>query len=70
MYWYLKEGVISSKLEAGNWSCKVLPQDFSKTVRNVVKIYTGEDDECPLTDEKLISLRDFLEERVQGLLQK
>lgn len=70
VYWYLKEGVISSKLEAGNWGCRVLPQDFSKTVRNVVNIYTGEDDECPLSKDELIFLRDYLEERVQALLQK
>lgn len=70
VYWYLKEGVISSKLEAGNWGCKVLPQDFNKTVRKVVNIYTGKDDECPLSKEELILLRDYLEERVQGLLQK
>ncbi|GEN85240.1 streptomycin 3''-adenylyltransferase [Sporosarcina luteola] len=70
VYWYLKEGVISSKLEAGIWGCRVLPKYFSKIVRNVVNIYTGEDDEWPLSIEELIFLRDYLEERVQGLLQK
>lgn len=70
VYWYLKEGVISSKLEAGNWGCRVLPQDFSKTVRNVVKIYMGEEENCPLSKEELVFLRDYLKEKVQELLQK
>lgn len=70
VYWYIKEGVISSKREAGNWGCRILPQDFSKTVRNVVNIYTGGDGEYLLSKEELIFLRDYLEESVQGLLQK
>jgi len=47
----------------------VSAKEFSKTVRNVVNIYTGAVEGCPLNKEKLIFLRDYLEERVQGLLQ-
>ncbi|MEW9676394.1 aminoglycoside adenylyltransferase domain-containing protein [Lentibacillus sp. L22] len=44
VYWYLKEGVISSKLEAGNWGLKTLPQDLRIIVRKVVDIYTDKKD--------------------------
>ncbi|MGY0691511.1 aminoglycoside adenylyltransferase domain-containing protein [Virgibacillus sp. FSP13] len=69
VYWYLREGVISSKLEAGNWGLKILPQDLSTTVGNVINIYTGKKDIWSLDKERLVSLRDYLEEKVQGLLQ-
>jgi len=69
VYWYLKEGVISSKLEAGNWSCIALPQYFSESVKRVVNIYTGEGDLQPLNVKNIIFLKEYLDEKIKELLQ-
>ncbi|MCA1054236.1 DUF4111 domain-containing protein [Rossellomorea aquimaris] len=68
VYWYLKEGVISSKEEAGNWGLVTLPQEFNTTVSKVVGSYTSQNDAYEFTDEELIRLRDYIADCVEGLL--
>lgn len=70
VYWYLKEGTISSKLEAGNWGLKILPKDLKTTARNVINIYTGKKGIYPLDKGRLTSLKNYLGEKVQELLKK
>lgn len=68
VYWYLKEGVISSKQDAAYWGLKNLPQDLRITVRNAVDIYTNKRDTCSFNKDELISLRNYVAEKVQSLL--
>lgn len=68
VYWYLKEEVISSKIEAGNWGLKNLPKELGSTVRKVIEIYVGEKNTDFFNKEELISLRNYISKRVQELL--
>lgn len=68
VFWYLKEEVISSKLEAGNWGLKNLPKELRNTVRKVVESYSVETTSDHFNKEELISLRNYISKRVQELL--
>ncbi len=68
VFWYLKEGVISSKQEAGNWGLKTLPQGLRVTIRKVSYTYANKQDTCAFDKDELISLRNYISEKVQGLL--
>jgi hypothetical protein len=39
VYWYLKEGVISSKQEAGKWGLSIFSKELNRTLKKVVKCY-------------------------------
>lgn len=67
VYWYLKEEVISSKLEAGIWGMKNLPKKLNSTVRRAVESYVGEKT-SDFNKEELISLRNYISKRVEELL--
>ena len=67
--WYLKERVISSKLDAGNWGIKVLPDDLGNTVRKSLEIYTGERESHQFNKYELSSLSDYVNEKADLLLQ-
>ncbi|MGG0670982.1 aminoglycoside adenylyltransferase domain-containing protein [Sporosarcina koreensis] len=67
VFWYLKEGVISSKQEAGNWGLKILPQDLQITLKKAINIYTGKKDNSPFVKNELFFLRDYIAEKVECL---
>jgi predicted nucleotidyltransferase len=64
VYWYLKKGVISSKLEAGQWGLVSLQKDFQDTISKVVSCYKGENDSDNFTKEELYLFRNFVKEKV------
>lgn len=68
VYWYLKEGVISSKVEAGNWGMKNLPENIAETVRKVNDSYQSENNSISFKKEELISLRNYISTRVEKLM--
>lgn len=68
VYWYLKEEVISSKIEAGYWGLKNLPKELGSTVRKVIESYVGEKTADFFNREELTSLRNYISKRVQELL--
>ena len=37
----MKENVVCSKLEAGNWAKKVMPQKYRRIVEDAVNVYTN-----------------------------
>ena len=39
--YYIKENVICSKLEAGNWAKEIVPQKYRKIVEDAVNVYTN-----------------------------
>lgn len=66
--WYLKEGVISSKQEAGNWSLNTFPQEFNKTLNKIIDCYANRQDTHKFEKDELILLRNYISENVQKLL--
>lgn len=67
VYWYLKEGIISSKLEAGQWALSHLPKNLQDTIHKVVACYTGEKKLDRLTYEELFLLCDFIKGEVENM---
>lgn len=68
VFWFLKEGVISSKQEAGNWGISTFPEEFSITVKKVAECYAGYNHTYDLEKDKLVLLRDYISGNVQNLL--
>lgn len=64
VYWYVKEGVISSKLEAGEYGLNSFPQEYKETIRKVVESYQGIRVR-ELQKEELTSLRDYIQDEVE-----
>ncbi|WP_318617537.1 aminoglycoside adenylyltransferase domain-containing protein [Sporosarcina sp. YIM B06819] len=67
VYWYLKEGIISSKQEAGNWGLSSLPKEFNFTIQQVVNSYTGEKEIYDLEKSDLLALRIYINKNVQEI---
>lgn len=70
VYWYLKEGVISSKLEAGEWGLVSLPERLQATVRKAIYGYINEGNSSNFTMDELKQLRDYVKEQVNMLVNK
>ncbi|OIU71667.1 aminoglycoside adenylyltransferase domain-containing protein [Rossellomorea aquimaris] len=68
VYWYLKEGVISSKREAGQWGVVNLPSDLRETVEKVNESYYSKSDKYHFTRDELLPVRDYFSDQVQKLL--
>jgi predicted nucleotidyltransferase len=68
VFWYLKEEVISSKLEAGNWGLVTFPKEMSMTINKVVKCYSSEADTCDFEKDELELIKNYISEKVQTLL--
>ncbi|MGD6960410.1 aminoglycoside adenylyltransferase domain-containing protein [Rossellomorea aquimaris] len=70
VFWYLKEGVISSKEEAGRWGLSALPKEMSITVNKVLGCYTGQKDAYEFENDELVMLRNYIFNSVQNLLHQ
>lgn len=68
VFWYLKEGVISSKQEAGEWGLLTLPKEMTNTVKKVIECYANEKNTSHFEKNELLILKDYVSESVQGLL--
>ncbi|WP_052345682.1 aminoglycoside adenylyltransferase domain-containing protein [Paucisalibacillus sp. EB02] len=60
VYWYLKEGVISSKQEAGEWGLHILPPKLKSIIQNIVNDYSGKSDTSKIDKKGLLCLRDYI----------
>ncbi|PFM55122.1 hypothetical protein COJ48_30305 [Bacillus cereus] len=60
VFWYLKERIISSKQEAGNWGIASFPKEMSFTIQKVVNSYTNEKDIYIFETDELLSLRNYI----------
>ncbi|TYS68254.1 DUF4111 domain-containing protein [Sutcliffiella horikoshii] len=67
VYWYIKEGVISSKLEAGEYGLTFFPQEYKETIRKVVESYQGIRVR-ELQKEELTSVRDYIRGEIEGAI--
>ncbi len=68
VFWYLKEGVISSKQEAGIWGLKTFPQELIITIRKVLDSY-GNRKDCSFDTNELEVLKDYISIKVQALIK-
>ncbi|WP_236560920.1 aminoglycoside adenylyltransferase domain-containing protein [Pontibacillus sp. HMF3514] len=69
VFWYLKEGVICSKQEAGNWGISTFPEEFSITVKKVAECYAGHKHTYDLEKDDLVLLGNYISDNVQNLLK-
>ena len=67
VYWYLKEGVISSKQEAGIWAIKEMPKEIGATIKKVLSCYSDTKDICTFDQGELTRLREYIEELMQAI---
>lgn len=70
VYWYLKEGKISSKQEAGEWGIWHLPEEFSPIVVVALKDYVGEELGAVFDKAALTQIKDYIHSEVKHLLLK
>jgi predicted nucleotidyltransferase len=68
VFWYLKEGVISSKQEAGDWGLLKLPKKMTNMIKKVIACYANEKDDYDFEKDELLLLKDYISESVQELL--
>ncbi|PQD95622.1 hypothetical protein CYL18_06930 [Pradoshia eiseniae] len=67
VYWYAKEGVISSKQEAGIWAIKEMPKEIGITIKKVLSCYSDTKDICRFDQSELARLREYIEELMQAI---
>jgi len=67
--WFLKEDVIASKIEAGQWGLSVLPNKFTKTIRKAADSYLDEHSDTYFDTDELILFKDYISKAVQNLLK-
>lgn len=65
VYWYLKEGKICSKKEAGVWGIKNLPKKFTVLIERVVEAYESENIDCTFIKRDLNEARDYIRLQVE-----
>lgn len=68
--WYLQEGVISSKQEAGQWGLRSLPKGMTATIQKVIDRYSGEESSDDFEQGELLAVRDDIASSVKRLLNK
>jgi len=68
VYWYLKEGVISSKLEAGKWGISTFPMEMKNTIKKVVESYANDKIRYKFEKGELVLLKNYIFNHVQQLL--
>lgn len=67
--WFLDEGVISSKQEAGDWGQRNLPMKLRNTVKKAAENYADGKDSWSFEKFELLLLRDYIAGKVQELLK-
>lgn len=68
VYWYARDGVISSKEEAGEWALFNLPEEFKSTVQKVIDNYSNAASVSEFTATELSALRDYIEQETSKFL--
>lgn len=68
VFWYVKEGMISSKREAGEWGILTFPEEMQHTIKKALQCYTDKKDLYRFKKEELSLLKYYILENVQQLL--
>lgn len=66
--YYLKEEVVSSKKEGGEWGLKALPEEFKDMIRRCLDKYTGAANELELGHEQLLYFAEVMMEEINRLI--
>ncbi|WP_174615483.1 aminoglycoside adenylyltransferase domain-containing protein [Virgibacillus ihumii] len=67
VFWYLKEGFISSKEEAGNWGLLSLPKEMNSTIQKVLYNYSNTE-VYDIEKNELHLVRNYMASNVRALL--
>ncbi|MEH7237990.1 aminoglycoside adenylyltransferase domain-containing protein [Bacillus sp. JJ1562] len=70
VFWYLNEGVISSKLEAGNWGLAALPKEMGITVKKAVECYEKDKETDIFNKDELLLYKNYILDKVQRLINQ
>lgn len=63
--YYIKENVICSKLEAGNWAKEVIPQQYKKIVDDAVKVYSNKLGKMKCSEDLLFKYADYMLKEIE-----
>ena len=69
VYWYLLEGAICSKAEAGEWAASHLPDEMRDVVSWASDAYRGETPGAPLAPAALLAFAGPMRDRIRNLAQ-
>ena len=69
VFWYVKEGIISSKQEAGEWGISTFPEEIGGTIRKVVDCYEKGRDLPLFEKEELLVVKNYILHNVQTHVQ-
>ena len=61
---YIKENIICSKLEAGNWAIGMVPLQYRKIVEDAVKVYSSKSDKMEYSRNILVKYADYMLEEI------
>jgi len=70
VFWYLKDGTISSKKEAGDWGMSHLPESYQPIVKQAARSYGNRQAEATFNQSDLLRLRDHIDKNVEEMLEK
>lgn len=62
--YYIRENVICSKLEAGNWVKEIVPQQYGKIVEDAVKVYSNKLEQMEYCNDILVKYADYMLEEI------
>lgn len=68
VYWYLKEGNISSKKEAGDWGARALPEEVRPIVQQAAYAYATQKDGVDFAENDIFEFRTYVQKRIEELL--
>ena len=68
VYWYLKEGVISSKEDAGIWGLDSLPIELKFTVEKAIHCYADGERPYEFNREELMAFTHYITKQVRAYL--
>ncbi|WP_229750518.1 aminoglycoside adenylyltransferase domain-containing protein [Paenibacillus nasutitermitis] len=66
--YFLKEGVISSKKEGGDWAVKLLPGAYSQLVQQCMSVYEGHKDKIGADHPQLMAFAVYMEHEIRQQL--
>lgn len=69
VYWYLRDGEVSSKEEAGKWGRKAFPREIGRTIEKAYENYSGLK-EHSFKKSELLAVREYFQSRVTDLIKQ
>lgn len=63
--YYIKENIICSKLEAGNWAKEIVPQQYREIVEDAVEVYSNKLGQMEYNKDLLIKYANYILEEIE-----